>query len=175
MRLAQLFVTWFCVWWCIVVSSARFAVTLRYVTNQQEKLILCISLSIQCQKRCFIIFQGSWQPDTSILSILPQSASVSMIILKTWATLREVPQPIPNKAMWEKFSTVSALCGVCADGKHVTLQALVSPGSSHIYLQKDSLVLLVVMDALCNFVIVDISVYGRQSDGTVSARSFFKP
>ena len=101
-----------------------------------------------------------------------------MIIFKTCATLWEVLQSIPKNGMWEKFetvSTVSALCGVCADGKHVTLQALVSPGSSHIYLQKDSLVLLVVMDALCNFVIVDISVYGRQSDGTVSARSFFKP
>ena len=66
--------------------------------------------------------------------MLSPSTSVSMIILKTCATLWEVLQPIPNKAMWEKFSTVSAisaLCGVCADGKHVTLQAPVSAGSSH--------------------------------------------
>ena len=115
-------------------SGARLAITLRYVTDQQEKLILCISLSIQCQKHCHVIFEGSWQPETSILSLLPPSASVSMIILKTCATLWEALQPVPNKAMWEKFSTVSAvsaLCGVCADGKDMTLQTPVSAGSSH--------------------------------------------
>jgi len=118
-----------------LLSGARFAVTLRNVTNQQEKLILCSSLSIQCQKNCYIIFQGSWQPETSILSMLPPSASVSMIILKTCATLWEVLQPIPNKAMLEKFSTVSAvsaLCGVYADEKHVSFQAPVSPASFHL-------------------------------------------
>jgi len=114
-----------------LLSGACLAVTLRYVTNQHEKLILCISLSIQCQKHCYIVFQGSWQPETSILSMLPPSASVSMIILKTCANLWEVLQSIPNKAMWEKFSTisaVSALCGVCTDGKQVTLQAPVEMG-----------------------------------------------
>ena len=101
-----------------LLSGARLAVTLRYVTNQQEKLILCNSLSIQFQKHCYIIYQSSWQPEKSVLSMLPPSTSVSMIVPKTCATLWEVLQPVPNKAVWETFSTVSAvsaLCGVCAD------------------------------------------------------------
>jgi len=65
---------------------------------------------------------------------------------------------------------VFALRGVCADGKHVTLQTSVSAESSHFNQKKThSLVLLVVVNALYNFVIVDMGAYGRQSDGNVFA------
>ena len=112
MRLAQLFVTWFCIPWCIL-SGVPLAGTLRYVTNQQEKVvILCISLSIQCHKQCYIIFQVSWQPEPSILSMLPPSASVSKIVFETCAALWKVLQPdttpVPNKAMGENCSAISA-------------------------------------------------------------------
>jgi len=56
----------------------------------------------------------------------------------------------------------------------VALQASVDAGSFHFhYKTTHSLVLLVVVDALYNFVIVDIGASGRQSDGYVFARSLF--
>jgi len=91
-----------------IVNPALGAVCYR-VTDQQEKVvILCISLTTQCHKHCYIIFQGSWQPEISILSMLLPSASVSKIVLKTCAALWKVLQPVPNQAMWEKYSTISA-------------------------------------------------------------------
>ena len=129
LRMAQLFVTWFCIRWCIVVWCTPCSYT--EVCNQPARKTYFVYFSIHTMPKALLHHISRFLAARDIYFINASSMRVSF---KTCATLWEVLQPIPNKAMCEKFSTVSAvsaLCGVCADGKHVTLQAPVSARSSH--------------------------------------------
>ena len=70
------------------------------------------------------------------------------------------------KNTWSSGKTlgVAPLPGAI-DGKHALLQAPANSGSLCFnYMKSFSMVLMPVVDAQYNFVVVDIGVYGRQSD-----------
>lgn len=65
-------------------------------------------------------------------------------------------------------------CIETLDGKHVAIQA---PPNSRLlffnYKKTFLIILLVLVDAPCNFIVVDIGTYGKNSDGRIFTNSNF--
>lgn len=88
--------------------------------------------------------------------------------------------PLPNEDNWNAIATEFwerwqfPNCIGALDGKHVTIQAPKLSGSLYWNYKKSySIVLLALVDPSYNFIVVDVGVYGKNSDGGIFSNSNF--
>lgn len=86
--------------------------------------------------------------------------------------------PTPTEEMWKNIARDFYQmwnfpnCIGAMDGKHVTIEAPPNTGSMFCNYKKTfSIVLLALVDALCNFIAVHVGAYGKSSDGGIFANS----
>lgn len=92
--------------------------------------------------------------------------------------LLQETMPVPTEEMWKAvaigFNEMWNFpnCVGALDGKHITIQAPSNSGSLYFNYKKNfSIVLLALVDANCNFLVVDVGAYGKSSDGGIFANS----
>ena len=94
--------------------------------------------------------------------------------LAIWKVLQLETMPTPTAKFWKQVSAeYESLwqfpkCVGSIDGKHIFMQAPLHLGSMYFNYKKTySVLLLAVVDARCNFVVVDVGAQGKHSDGHV--------
>ena len=95
-----------------------------------------------------------------------------------WRRLGPLVMPEPSEDVWNlSASKIQDLwhfpnCLASVNGKHVSIQCLISGGSLCFnYKEFHSAILLALVDAEYKFLAVDVDSYGKISDGNVFSKS----
>ena len=132
---------------------------------------------------CSFLSTGS-SFQTIAFSFRTGHSAVQEIVIETcmamWTVLGPEFLSVPDVQTWENIEKEFyerwnfPNCIGAIDGKHIVMQAPPSSGSLYYnYKGTHSIVLMAVVDALYNFILIDVGYYGRNSDGGVLANSQF--